>query len=106
MNHKDGDKTNNRPNNLEWVTASANMRHAVNLGLRRAATGTARRKGGAMVPQAGASNYNAKLTTEQATDALVRLRAGERAKDVAARYGVSKSLISKLSVGARWPELQ
>ena len=34
VNHIDGDKSNNRINNLEWVTASENEKHAYNIGLK------------------------------------------------------------------------
>lgn len=33
VNHKDGDPKNNRADNLEWVTASQNIKHAYDIGL-------------------------------------------------------------------------
>ena len=33
VNHKDGDKMNDNLDNLEWVTASENMKHAYKMGL-------------------------------------------------------------------------
>jgi len=50
VNHKDGNKLNNNLCNLEWTTRLENMKHSVDIGLRKSSLGS--------------NNYMAKLTDE------------------------------------------
>lgn len=49
VNHIDGNKSNNHISNLEWVTGSENVKHAVNIGLRDKAHEKARIENSKMV---------------------------------------------------------
>ena len=86
VNHKDGDKTNNKVNNLERCTYQENRKHAVEeLGL----------------SFKGELNYNAKLNKQSVED--IRKRKGKQyAKDVAAIYGISRQWVNEIWKGAVW----
>ena len=86
INHKNGRKDDNCAGNLEFVTRAQNRRHASAAGL------CAR----------GERNGAASLTNVEVTGIKARLRAGWPQAALAARYGVQKSLISRIATGECW----
>ena len=84
--HKNGIKADNWLANLEKVTPFENTRRAIRLGLRDAV---------------GESNPSAKLS-EQDIRAIRRMAATETGRELARRYRVSPSLISRIVSRRRW----
>ena len=93
VNHKDGVKTNNTPANLEYVTRSENAKHALRMGLRK------------FVPsrRIGEELHSAKLTESEVREIKqLYSKGGLRQRDIAEKYGVKQSAISRIVNGKRW----
>ena len=85
INHKNGIKTDNSPENLELVTSGQNQRHCWAIGLRRAE-----------------DNNTARLTTEQALDIRQRLKEGETINDIADAFSVTRNIVENIKHGRTW----
>lgn len=89
VNHKDGDRLNNRPDNLEYVTPKANMQHALSLGLLKSHIGEA--------------SSQAKLTNQQALE--IFRTTGVSQRKLAIRYGVSAGLVQQIKEKRAWKHM-
>lgn len=87
VNHRDGDKRNNTPENLEWNTFSENQIHAFKNGLRSAS---------------GESNGQAKLKEADVIEIRRRRDCGELYRDIAEDYDVHKMTIGEICRREIW----
>jgi len=88
VNHKWGDKSDNRHTSLEWCTRGENVSHAIRTGLN---------------PQRGERNTSSKLSELQVREICNLLdNSNKTQEEIAKEYGVLKTQIHKIDIGEAW----
>lgn len=83
VNHKDGDKDNNRIDNLEWCTSSENHRHASK--------------------ELGAYKWSRALSEDQVREIRKSKKSSRELQD---KYGISDSSIRRIRRGERYADVR
>jgi len=90
INHKNGNKRDNRIANLEVISFKKNIKHAHETGL---------------IKQSGDRSHFSKLTKSDVAEIKNLLREGETQSVIAERYGVFQTTISKIKMGETWSDI-
>lgn len=91
VNHKDGDKTNNRIENLEYVTALENMRHARRTGL---------------LNVVGIKNGRSKIGPVDVREIRALYDQGTIQAEIALRFGIDQTQVSRIIRRESWSHIR
>lgn len=92
VNHKDGNKQNNRVDNLEWSTNKENVEHAFSIGLNEGIKGE--------------ENVNAKLTENDVVNIYNLYKTNKYSmKDLADKFNTSETNVYDIVNRKRWKHL-
>lgn len=95
VNHLDGNKQNNSPENLQWCTRSLNVKHAWDIGLKRSYESPC-------IWRKGDAHPRAKLSAVQVSKIRSLLSAGSLQREIAAKFGITQSHVSAIKRGVKW----
>lgn len=88
VNHIDGNKDNNHPSNLEWVTSKENTQHAIETGL---------------IYTIGEKSHFASIDEEKAHKICQLIEQGELSlKEISKRLNVGYDCVKKIKNGKSW----
>lgn len=88
VNHIDGNKKNNRVDNLEWVSNSCNQKHAYRLGLQPS--------------RAGENNSKTVLTDNQVSAMKIYYNSGKTLLEVSNKFNVSIGIVRNIFYLRTW----
>lgn len=92
VNHINGIKSDNRPENLEWVTGKENVRHAYRTGLAKGQKGTA--------------NGNSKLGEQDIRDIRRLADEGTPKSVIAEAYGIERYFVHRILNRQNWGHIK
>lgn len=87
INHKDGNKSNNSVDNLEWATQSENIKHAYD---------------NKLMNKTYKDCWNAKLNEDEVSLIRLKLKNKEKQRSIALFFGISEQIISNIKRGSSY----
>lgn len=89
-NHKDGNKDNNKLDNLEWIIHIENIHHAIRIGLSN---------------PIGENNGRSKLKEYQVIEILHMLNKKLTQREIAKIYGISQGTVRDINLNKIWKHI-